>query len=588
MPKKAAKKAKHDLIYFFESPVFQAVVWGVAALALTISIYHAFYARKIIPGVYVAGVHVGRLNFNQAVNKLEKAAEETDKTLILTHDNQTYEITAASIGVEYLWEDSVARAYEVGRTGNFYIDTKDKIAGLVKPLRLYAFYDFDEGPFNSILAKISGELNIEAQDAKYVLNEGALEIVPAADGKRVDRDKFYELLITSFGSLDFRARAIDVETAHASVEEADLQSVQKEASDLVLQPMSITFEEKSWPLNSEQLLDFLQVKHESGIVTLGLDTDKFESYLDLLSLEINQLPRGRVTELRDDRVIGFELTQDGKELNTKEFTESFKQAFFEGNRTVQATVSEISGPSDPEKYGILSLLGEGNSKFTGSAPARARNLTLAAERTNGVLVPPGGIYSFNNSVGEISGETGYDSAYIISNGRTILGEGGGVCQTSTTIYRAVLNAGLPIITRNPHAYRVYYYEIDRPVGFDAAIYQPSLDFQFLNDTPNFLLVQSTWDKNAQTLNFKLFGTPDGREVQITEPVVTNVSAPPEALYQDDPTLAKGITKQVDFAAWGATAEYERTVTRNGEIITNDKFKSVYRPWRAVYLVGTKE
>src|SRR3989344_2922167 len=156
------------------------------------------------------------------------------------------------------------------------------------------------------------------------------------------------------------------------------------------------------------------------------------------------------------------------------------------------------------------------------------------------------------------------------------------------MFRAVLDAGLPIVTRHPHAYRVYYYEQDRPVGFDASVFQPSLDFQFKNDTPNHVLVATSWNLDEQTLTFKLYGTPDGREVEITEPVVTNEIAPPEALYQDDPTLDKGVVRQVDFSAWGATAQFSRTVTRGGEILSQDTFKSTYQPWRAIYLVGTKE
>jgi vancomycin resistance protein YoaR len=251
-------------------------------------------------------------------------------------------------------------------------------------------------------------------------------------------------------------------------------------------------------------------------------------------------------------------------------------------------MNSLSGPRDPKEYGIHNLLGEGISEYTGSANSRAHNLNLAAERTNGVLVAPGEIYSFNNSVGDISASTGYASAYIISNGRTVLGDGGGVCQTSTTLFRAVLNAGLPIVKRNPHAYRVRYYELDAPLGFDAAIYQPYLDFQFENDTGAYILIQTSADLENSLLSFKLYGTDDGREVELSEPVVTGETPPPEPLYQDDPTLAKGVVKQVDFAAWGATSTFDRMVKKDGEIIIQDRFNTRYQPWRAIYLVGTKE
>jgi len=156
------------------------------------------------------------------------------------------------------------------------------------------------------------------------------------------------------------------------------------------------------------------------------------------------------------------------------------------------------------------------------------------------------------------------------------------------MFRAILNAGLPIVSRFPHAYRVYYYELDSPVGFDASIFQPSLDLQFKNDTPAYILVQTEFDPKNYTLKFKLFGTDDGRKVEITKPVVTNVTAPPEALYQEDSTLPVGTIKQIDFAAWGANVSFTRTVTREDKELYKDTFSSRYQPWRAIYLKGTKK
>jgi len=127
-----------------------------------------------------------------------------------------------------------------------------------------------------------------------------------------------------------------------------------------------------------------------------------------------------------------------------------------------------------------------------------------------------------------------------------------------------------------------------PVGFDAAVFQPSWDFQFKNDTNNYVLIQTSFDKSQYSLTFRIYGTPDGREVEISEPVITNQTPPPPALYQDDPTLNKGVVRQVDFPAWGANVSFSRKVTRNNELLFEDIFNSRYQSWRAVYLVGTKE
>jgi vancomycin resistance protein YoaR len=237
--------------------------------------------------------------------------------------------------------------------------------------------------------------------------------------------------------------------------------------------------------------------------------------------------------------------------------------------------------------GIKELIGSGTSLFRGSIENRIYNITLASSRLNGILVLPNETFSFNKALGDISSFTGYKQAYVIENGRTVLGDGGGVCQVSTTFFRALLNSGLPIAERTAHAYRVGYYEQDSPAGIDATIFVPTVDLKFKNDTSNHILVQTSVDPQELRLTVYLYGTKDGRIVTVTAPVVTNQVAPPPPAYQDDPTLSQGVVKQVDFEAWGATAQFSREVKKDGKVIISEKFTSNYRPWRAVFLKGTK-
>src|SRR5205085_743367 len=129
----------------------------------------------------------------------------------------------------------------------------------------------------------------------------------------------------------------------------------------------------------------------------------------------------------------------------------------------------------------------------------------------GVLIAPGQVFSFSKAIGEVSSFTGYKQAYVIENGKTVLGDGGGVCQVSTTLFRAALNAGLPIVERHPHAYRVQYYEEDSGPGIDAAVYVPSVDLKFKNDTGHHILIQAYADVENLRLTFDLYGANDGRE-----------------------------------------------------------------------------
>ena len=326
---------------------------------------------------------------------------------------------------------------------------------------------------------------------------------------------------------------------------------------------------------------------------------KLDKLLSPLRDDIDIKPIEAVFTIENNRVTTFRLPKNGKavdmpKLKKEILSQMDKVALSNSSQTIRikvptTTLKPSGGASvQAEKLGIRELVARGTSHFSHSIENRIFNLTLAASRLNGVLIPPGQVFSFTKTLGDVSSFTGYKQAYVIENGKTVLGDGGGVCQVSTTLFRAALNAGLPILERNPHAYRVGYYEQDSPPGIDAAIYSPTVDLKFKNDTKNHILIQSYANLSQSSLTFELYGTKDGREVIITKPVIVSESPAPEPLYQDDPNLPKGQIKQIDFAAAGAKVYFTRTVKKDGKIILNDTFNSNYRPWQAIFLRGTKE
>lgn len=331
----------------------------------------------------------------------------------------------------------------------------------------------------------------------------------------------------------------------------------------------------------------------------------FTANPDILKEKLSDLQKKTHTEpvealftVANNRVVAFKESSNGKTLDFQKLSE---KVFDVVPEVINSPTPKIIGISIPVKtlfptittekannLGIVEDIGTGRSQFQHSIPNRIHNVSLAASRMNGILVAPGDTFSFNEALGDISKYTGYKEAYVIQNGRTVLGDGGGVCQVSTTLFRAILAAGLPIIERRAHAYRVGYYEQDSLPGIDATVYSPSVDLKFKNDTDTHILIQSFMDPTNLTLQFTLYGKKDNRQVTLTTPIVTNKTPPPPPLYQDDPTLPKGVIKQVDFEAGGARASFSRTVTKNGNVIISETFTSNYTPWRAVFLRGTKE
>lgn len=325
---------------------------------------------------------------------------------------------------------------------------------------------------------------------------------------------------------------------------------------------------------------------------------KLEERLNSIFEKINEKPIEAIFNFEGGRVKEFRESKDGREVDKSQLNQQvLSKARLVLSYTNQKiiiipipiTVLNPNLTTDKvNKMGIKELIGSGTSLFQHSIENRIYNVNLAASRLNGILVAPGEIFSFAKYLGDVSAFTGYKQAYVIQNGKTILGDGGGVCQVSTTLFRAILDAGLPVTDRTAHAYRVSYYEQDSPPGIDATVYVPSVDLKFKNDTGNYILIQSVVDLAELRLTFMLYGTKDGRVSEITTPVITNQIPAPEPKYEDDPTLPKGVIKQVDFAAAGANVYFIRTVTKNGAVILYDKFTSNYRPWQAVFLRGTKE
>ena len=115
-------------------------------------------------------------------------------------------------------------------------------------------------------------------------------------------------------------------------------------------------------------------------------------------------------------------------------------------KVLTPTVSSKDLPA----LGITDLMGTGTSTFVGSSQERATNIRVAAGLLNGAVVPPGGTFSFLKTMGGITEAEGFVPGYVIAAERTQLGVGGGVCQVSTTMFRAAFYSGLQITERNEH------------------------------------------------------------------------------------------------------------------------------------------
>jgi len=358
--------------------------------------------------------------------------------------------------------------------------------------------------------------------------------------------------------------------------------------------------EGPWRIEPEDLAKLIIIERKddgtSAEYQVSVNQQAMSNYLSSLAPVVHTEPVNARFIFNDD-TRQLDLLQPmvvGQDLNIPASLEAINTALGAGNHTVTLVLDAVDplvrDDATAESLGITELVSMETSYFYGSDPGRVQNITLASQAYHGLLVAPGETFSMASYLTDISLENGYAEAPIIYGNETIQGVGGGVCQVSTTLFRTAFYGGFPIVERHAHAYRVGYYEQSANgsrnpnlAGLDATVYFPFVDLKFVNDTPYWLLMETY--VYGYSLTWKFYSTSDGRTVEWNTTGITNVVAPPEPIYRENPDLPTGTIKQVDWPVEGATVIVNRTVYKNGTVYFTDTFRTDYVPWGAIYEYG---
>jgi vancomycin resistance protein YoaR len=555
-------------------------------LILLAAFFELFFLKKIYPRTFVAGINLGGKTQGEAVKLLSEKANFPEK-ITLQAETQNFDLPLEKIGFSWDPAKTVDTAYNYHRTGNVFIDSQRQILSLFKKTNLALSVSFDEEKLGKNLAVVETTLAIDPVYPELKIKLGKVWVEKGKVGTRVDLKLLRVKIGHALATLSNQPVEIPIMQIDPSLTDAEAEAYRFRGENLFNKNLSLKYDLYNNYLSGQTLIKFLEAKGEYQNQEVSALVQKTVS-------ELNSEPQDSAFIFEAGKVQEFTPAKDG--VTVKE--DLLKNMILGNLRTLETTeeksiILEIPVTLTPPKIqtgdvnnlGIRELLGRGVSYFRGSIPGRIHNISIASSRFKGVLVKPGEVFSFNKTLGDVSKETGYQEAYIIKEGRTILGDGGGVCQVSTTLFRAILNSGLPVIERRAHSYRVSYYEQSSQVGLDATVYDPTADLKFKNDTPAHLLIQPTFNPKNSQLIFEVYGTNDGRIAKISKSTIADLVAPPEDLYQDDPTLPAGTLKQIDWKAWGAKVTFTYTVTRNSETLYKKTFTSNYQPWQAIYLRG---
>ena len=550
--------------------------------------YNINFMGKIFPNIYVSGIDIGGLTQNDAISKLSENIAIPSKINFISNDKM-FSLAASEIELNYNYKESIERAYNMVRTGNFFLDSMERVKLLVNPVKLGVLTNFNEDSVNSFVSTIKKDVVKNPVYPSINVNEGQIQIENGTTGTAIDLDKLRILIGSALSFNTTGDITIPITQIDPSLTGIEIEALRARAEKYLNKTLTLKFEYNTYSYKNNDLIRFLDPKK-------GYEDDNIKNVGYKIAKEINRDPQNPKFEFSGNHVHQFQPALDGVSLDTKTFNDLLALNL---DNLAESKDTEVSfdipvikvkpdvRTDEINTFGIKELIGHGDSTYFHSIPGRVFNVNLAASRINGTLVAPGETFSFTKTLGDVSKFTGYQQAYIISGGKTILGDGGGVCQVSTTLFRAVLNAGLPVEERSGHAYRVGYYEQNSPPGMDATVYSPKPDFKFTNDTAHHILIVVKNNPEKFALTFDLYGTSDGREATITKPILSNYKAPLATIYQDDPTLPAGILKQTDFAAAGARVSFDYSVTKDGQEMYKKTFVTNYQPWAAIYLRGTK-
>lgn len=562
-------------------------------------IYGQVYVQKVYYGIKIGDYNLGGKDFAEAMEVIEEPINQADQNgfkftyqdkeailypSVVSSDMQTlYEL------LDYDIESTINDAYGVGRDKGFWQNLGEQIWTILFGKEIYPSFVLNREELKESLVSNFNEFDTPAVDAELSFSEDhEVVITSEEEGEVLDYDSAINQFTQQAARLNFDPITLVMITDYPEIKQESTDQAVLLAKEVVaLAPITLQYAGKSWEATQDELelwLNFV-IPAESTKVTVSFNKIAFDDYLnDLAEEDVNVEAKNGKFEMTAEGLTQIQESETGLELNLEQTKQEINQKVIESSQTEVTLMVDILEPDvtpdNIDDMGITDLIGVGESNFAGSPSNRRHNIRLGADTLHGILIEPDEEFSLVKTLGKIEASTGYLPELVIRGNETVPEYGGGLCQIGTTNFRVVLDAGLPITERQPHSYRVSYYE---PAGTDATIYDPKPDFKFINDTGSYILFQTRIEGNY--LTFEFYGTDDGRQVEMTDPVLSNYKSPGPTKEIETEDLAPGERKCTESAHTGATAEFTQTITYADGEVEEIVWTSVYKPWTAVCLVG---
>lgn len=507
--------------------IFIIIATSIVVFFLVFSVIFALLNinnNKILNNISIMGIDVGNMTIEEARESINETIE-TKKLEELTLKKDEFETTLNLTGINFNFDidSAINEAYSIGRNGNIINNNYSILFTSLFGRKIECKFEYNENILNKKIDDISAKLpNAVIENSYYIENE-ELIIVRGKDGISIKKEELKNSIISQMKNITQRYNVIDIPTENIKPGEINLEEIRNE---IYKEPKDAYISKNPTTVHT----------HENGV--------DFKISME----EANKI----VSEDKKEYRIPLKITVPEK------------------------TIEDLGEEAFPDKLATFT------TRYDPSNKNRANNVSISADKIDGTIIMPGEIFSYNKTVGERTIAAGYKEAGAYAGGRVVQDVGGGICQTSSTLYNTVLLANLEIVDRSNHQFLTSYVE----AGKDATVTWGGIDFKFKNSR-NYPIKIEASAKNG-VCEMSIYGIKEETEydVEIESKVLSYL--PYTTKYEEDSTLEKGkeIVEQSGYE--GCTSETYRILKQNGKVISKTLLsKDTYDPMNRIIKKGTK-
>jgi vancomycin resistance protein YoaR len=431
---------------------------------------------------------------------------------------------ARAMGVSFNIDETVDKAYAVGREGNVLDRLSERLRASLGGATIPPDIDYRPAKARAEVREIAAKVDHPPREADVKVYGSEVEVTESRDGYDLNPAATMASVDGAIDDMSGRVR-LEGDTLEPGVTTAEAEAAAKKVRGALSEQLVLRAEGKSWTVSPAHLGSALDITRQNGKIDVSLDRDRLDGVLTDVYNDLTVKPVDASFDFDSKGNVVVKASHKGRSIEGEKLLDAIQGGIFEGKYEyeVPTTVEKPHYTTAAlEAKKPTKLLGSYHTDYTATSDhsqSRVNNLDLASHAISGTFLAPGQTFSMNDTVSSLN----YEESHVIVNGATSTDLGGGLCQVTSTLYNAALYAGLKIVERNPHDTQLPYIRpgMDATVWFGDQYGNGELDMKFKNTTDGFILLQEYVAKDNY-IYAQVYGVPDDVDVTMSsEPTYMN-------------------------------------------------------------------